>query len=139
VSVQAKKKKVEIKAKKKGTKKSSQKQIDREIDRQLSVLDEKVDELYKYARPIYDAQHRSVREAIQRMIEQMKHMAGSPNAVVIIDGEPLRVNIEEGIQEKSFLYIAVRLLVYASRLDVRVGKFELLPKSCAECGRKVKS
>jgi hypothetical protein len=126
------------KVKAKGKKKSSQKKIDREIDRQLSELDEKVDELYKYAKPIYDAQHRSVREAIQRMIEQMKHMTGSPNAVIYIDGDPVRVNIEEGIQEKSFLYIAVRLLVYASRLDVRVGKFELLPKSCAECGKKVK-
>jgi len=134
---QAKSKPVKAKAKK--GKKLTQKQIEREIDRQLAGLDEKVDELYKYAKPIYDAQHRSVREAIQRMIEQMKHMAGTPNAIVVIDGDPVRVNIEEGIQDKSFLYIAVRLLVYASRLDVRVGKFELLPKSCAECGRKVKS
>lgn len=129
-----------VKAKKKGTPKQSQRRFEREIDQALTELDENVDKLYAYAEPIYKAQDSNTQDAIDRAVEAMRKMAPVPTAKVPVKGydTPAVVRVEKGIQDKAFLYIAVKMFVYAARMDVQIGKFKLLPKSCAECGRKVK-
>lgn len=128
-----------VKAKKK-TKKPSAKQTEREIDAALDKLDQQADELYAYAHPIYKAQDENTRLALDRLTETMDKMATAPKASVQVEGyeTPAVVRVEKAIRDKVFLYIAVRLLVYSARMDVRIGKFKFLPKSCVECGRKVK-
>ena len=106
----------------------------------LKDLDEQTDERYAWAVKFLKGQDEKVREAVGRMVDTMKEMAGPPTANLIMPGDkqPTTVNVDESFQDRNFVYIAVRLLLAGAKMDIRVAKLKLSNR-CVEplCGRKV--
>lgn len=130
-----------IPKKKVAKKKPSAAVVEKFIKRELKDLDEKVDERYAWAMKFLRKQDDATREAVSRLVEKMAAMAGRPSAKITLPGEktPTTINVDHSFQERTFIYIAVRLLIVSAGMDIRVAKFKLPKSRCAEplCGRKV--
>ena len=126
--------------KKVAKKKPSSAVVEKFIKRELKDLDESVDERYAWAMKFLKRQDDVTREAVNRLVEKMEEMAGPPSAKIALPGDKTKtqINVDHSFQERTFIYIAVRLLIAGANVDVRVAKFKF-PKRCAEplCGRKV--
>src|SRR5262245_32691021 len=127
-----------IPVKKKKKAKLSTEQHERFLKKTLADYDELTDERYAWAMNFIKVQDEATNEAINRLVDRMKEMAGPPSALVHTPDGDVRVNIEEMIQERNYYYIAVRLFIAAASLDVQIGKWKF-SRYCAEpmCGRKV--
>jgi len=127
-----------IPVKKKAKKKLSSAQHERYLKKVLAEYDEETDARYAWAMKFLKKQDEGTREAVDRLVTQMKAMAGRPSATVQTPDGRVTVNIEEMIQERNFIYIAVRLLIAAANLDIQVAKWKF-PNRCGVplCGRKV--
>ena len=111
---------------------------ERDWQNELIDLEDKVEVNYNYAREIYMLQGASTKEAINRMVTMMSHMAGEPvfkfrGQTITTDLPRLRV-----IQERNFLWSAIRLLVACAEYDVQVADFKLSPSNCARCGKSTR-
>lgn len=136
--------KVQAKAKrKKAIKKifdpSEQKLSEREIKKGIADLDERTDERYEFAMQIFNAQSNAMKEIIELMIDRMRSMTGEP-ARLYYKGVPVNALDESAVkrmQEKTFYWIAIRLLVAWGKWDIQVGDFHLPKDICATCGVEV--
>jgi hypothetical protein len=126
-----------IPVKKKPKAKLSSEQFDRFLKRALADYDEETDARYEWALKFMKAQDESTQEAIHRLVNRMVEMAGPPSATVSTPEGPIRVNIEPMIQERNFIYIAIRLMISAANMDIQIAKWKF-PRHCAEplCERK---
>lgn len=115
-----------------------QRKLEREADNALIDLEEEVEQRYKYARKIYDKQDEQTQAAIDHLIGTMEKMAGPP--VFIFRGIRMNADTDQHktIQQKNFMWIAVRLLVACARWDIKIANFKLSKQRCADCGKKVK-
>lgn len=105
-----------------------------------AVLDaerQKADRRYKYAKRILDANKPELAETAERMAEILGR--GTPNKLRI-DGVSVEVDEDEirAINDRTRLWVAVRLLVAAAEWDIRIQGLKLPKSRCARCGRKVK-
>lgn len=78
-----------------------------------------VESRYKYAQAVLEINGEEVREAVSRMVTVMQRMAPT-------------------VDEKTHVWVAVRLLVAAAMWDIRIANFKLPKKKCARCLKKVK-
>lgn len=115
----------------------SQKKAEREITAALAELDEATDERYEYAQALLEDQDDAVHRAVKQMVETMHRMAGPPRFVYkgIAWGEPAQL---ARMQEKSFTWIAVRIIAACAEWDIRIGKFKAPKRKCVKCGKRVK-
>ncbi len=132
----ATKKKVQ---KKHSIKSMSQKQIDREIDRMLKDYDEITDERYDWAKKMLKGQPPELLRCVNRMVAVMKQMSKTANATVTVRGAQIKVNIPEMVQERNFIYCAVRIILALAAIDIQIAGFKA-PRACAhvDCGKKLK-
>ena len=123
--------------KKVAKKKLSAEAIEKFIKRSLKDLDAEVDERYELALKFMNEQDDETREAINRMLETMRQMAGTPTAHILLPGEKERtpINVDQMTYDRNLFYLAIRLVIACARMDIRIAKFKM-PKLCADCGRK---
>jgi hypothetical protein len=128
-------KSIPIKKKKKA--KLSPEQFERFLKRTLADYDEETDARYEWALNFMKAQDESTHEAIHRLVNRMVEMAGPPSATVNTPEGSIRVNIEPMIQERNFIYIAIRLMIVAASMDIQIAKWKF-PRRCTQplCERK---
>lgn len=84
---------------------------------------------------LYYEQDEDTRRMIDRMLSAMRRMAGEPY-ITIRDGKTARtVAVEQELQDRNFIYIAMRILVRLAEMDIQIANFRLPKEICAECGR----
>jgi hypothetical protein len=126
-----------IPVKKKAKAKLSPEQYERFLKRTLADYDAETDARYEWALKFMKAQDEDTQEAIHRLVNRMVEMAGPPSAMVSTPEGPVRVNIEPMIQERNFIYIAIRLMIAAANMDIAIAKWKF-PRRCTVpgCERK---
>ncbi len=116
----------------------AQRRWERDWQNELIDLEERVEENYKYAWEVFKLQDDATKQAIREAVKMMAHMAGEPTfrfrgRPVVEDMARLRV-----IQERNFLWIAVRLLVSCATWDIQIANFKLPTSKCAKCLKPTK-
>ena len=101
-------------------------------------LEERVEENFNYAWELFKLQDEPTKQAIRKAIEMMEHMAGEPTfrfrgRPIVEDMARLRV-----VQERNFLWIAIRLLVACAEYEIQIANFKLPADHCARCGKPTK-
>lgn len=76
---------------------------------------------FKYAMEIYEAQDDDTKDVIHNMEKTAQRMGGDET--------------EAGAMMRR--YVVIRLLVACAKWDIRIGRFKLPKKHCADCGVKV--
>lgn len=111
---------------------------ERDWQNELIDLEERVEENYKYAQEIYRLQDQATRDAIQEATEMMAYMAGPPTFK--FRGRPITEDMPRlrVVQERNFLWIAVRLLVACAEWDIQIANFKLPSGNCARCLKATK-
>jgi len=107
-------------------------------DNALIDFEEQVTERFEYAQGILKIQNEAVHKIVNAMVEQMQRMAGEPRfvyegATIPVDADKLR-----DLQEKNFIWVAVRLLAACATFDIQISGFKLPEYLCAKCGKGVK-
>lgn len=116
----------------------AQRKWERDWQNELIDLEERVEENYTYARVIYLIQDDSTKEAIRKAVEMMAHMAGEPT--FRFRGRPIVEDMARlrAVQERNFLWIAIRLLVACAEYEIQIANFKLPADHCARCGKPTK-
>jgi hypothetical protein len=117
--------------------KLSPEQHERFLKKTLADYDAETDARYEWALKFLKAQDESTQEAIHRLVNRMVEMAGRPSARVKTPEGTVHVNIEPMVQERNFIYIAIRLMISAADMDVQIAKWKF-PRRCVEplCEKK---
>jgi len=116
----------------------TQRRWERDWQNELIDLEERVEENYKYAWEVFKLQDDTTKQALREAVKMMAHMAGEPTfrfrgRPVVEDMARLRV-----IQERNFLWIAVRLMVACAEWDIQIANFKLPAGKCARCFKPTK-
>jgi len=116
----------------------AQRKWERDWQNELIDLEERVEENYKYAWEVFKLQDEPTKQALREAVKMMAHMAGEPTfrfrgRPVVEDMARLRV-----IQERNFLWIAVRLMVACAEWDIQIANFKLPAGKCARCLKPTK-
>lgn len=111
----------------------AQRRWERDWQNELIDLEEKVEENYNYAREVYSLQDETTKTAISEAIEMMAHMAGEPT--FRFRGRPIVEDMARlrAVQERNFLWIAIRLLVSCAEYEIQIANFKLPAGKCARC------
>src|SRR5215467_7340577 len=116
----------------------AQKKFQRDADNALIDMEEQIDVRFEYAKRILKMQNEAVHKIVSEWIEQMQRMAGEPVFLfngMRIPGDPEKMR---EMQEKNFVWIAVRLLAACAVWDIQISGFKLPEDACAKCGKEVK-
>jgi len=116
----------------------AQRKWERDWQNELIDLEERVEENYKYAWEVFQLQDDTTKQALREAVKMMAHMAGEPTfrfrgRPVVEDMARLRA-----VQERNFLWIAVRLMVACGEWDIQIANFKIPAGKCARCLKPVK-
>lgn len=114
----------------------TQKRFAKDADNAFIDFEEQVGERFEYAREIMKIQNEAVRKIVSEMVENMKRMAGEPSFVYLGTTIPMDEHKLRELQEKNFIWIAVRLLAACAVWDIQISGFKLPESLCAKCGAK---
>ena len=116
----------------------AQRKWERDWQNELIDLEERVEENYKYAWEVFQLQDDTTKQALREAVKMMAHMAGEPTfrfrgRPVVEDMARLRA-----VQERNFLWIAVRLFVACGEWEMQIANFKIPAGKCARCLKPVK-
>jgi hypothetical protein len=116
----------------------AQRKWERDWQNELIDLEERVEENYTYAREVYMFQDEPTKQALREAVKMMAHMAGEPTfrfrgRPVVEDMARLRA-----VQERNFLWIAVRLFVACGEWEMQIANFKIPAGKCARCLKPTK-
>jgi hypothetical protein len=116
----------------------AQRKWERDWQNELIDLEERVEENYKYAWEVFKLQDEPTKQALREAVKMMAHMAGEPTfrfrgRPVVEDMARLRA-----VQERNFLWIAVRLFVACGEWEMQIANFKIPAGKCARCLKPTK-
>jgi hypothetical protein len=100
----------------------------------MARYEKDADARYTFAKLLFDAQDDATQDVILRLVEKMQHMTGQNYVRIRAGKNETALPIPYDVQQKNFLWIALKMLVTLAEMDIQVANFTPPPNICAECG-----
>jgi hypothetical protein len=114
----------------------TQRKFEREMENALADYEEAIKKRHSYAQEIFKIQDETTKRAIRMLMNKMTDMAGPPT--FRYKGQDVKADesLLAQLQQESFLWIAVRLLVACADWEIRIANFKLPTNKCMHCGER---